>query len=111
MSEMTDQDALRQADALVGQALRETEARCTVLGQYIDDCDTRDSRTAAWSDALREFHALHSYRAGLLRRRILIQQALDCPVGERPARALLTPVPPRPAVRAQRQVQIRARRS
>ena len=32
MSEMTQEDALRQADALAGQALKETEARCRVPG-------------------------------------------------------------------------------
>ena len=111
MSEMTQEDALRQADALAGQALRDTEARCAVLGQYIGECDASGSRTAGWSEALRELHALHGRRAGLIRRRDLIQQALDCPVGEPPARSPLMPVPPRPAVRAQRQVQIRARRS
>jgi hypothetical protein len=62
MSEMTQEEALRQADALVGQALREAEARCGVLGQYINDCDSTGSKTAAWSDALRELHALHGCR-------------------------------------------------
>ncbi|HEY7429146.1 MAG TPA: hypothetical protein VH641_00270 [Streptosporangiaceae bacterium] len=51
MSEMTQEEALRQADALVGQAVRETEARCAVLGQYINDCDNTGSKTAAWSEA------------------------------------------------------------
>lgn len=44
MSEITQEEALRQADALVGQALRETEARCTLLGQYINDCDNNGSK-------------------------------------------------------------------
>lgn len=110
MSEMTQEEALRQADALVGQALRETEARCAVLGQYINDCDNTGSKTAAWSDALRELHALHGCRRGLMRRQSLIQQALDCPVGECPPRAPLSPPPDRAVLRTQQQVQIRVRR-
>ena len=101
---------MRRADALVGQALRETEARCAVLGQYINDCEYKGSKTAAWSEALRELHALHGYRSGLMRRRSLIQQALDCAVGECPAKAPLTPPPDRSAVRIQQQLQIQARR-
>jgi hypothetical protein len=110
MSEMTHEEALRQADALAGQAVRETEARCAVLGQYISDCDSTGSRTAAWTEALRELSALHGHRAGLMRRRALIQQALECPVGDSPARAPLTPAPNRTVVRTRQQVQIRARR-
>jgi hypothetical protein len=110
MSEVTQEEALRQANALVGHALRETEARCAVLGQYINDCDNSGSHTAAWSEALRELHALHGNRRGLMRRRDLIQEALDCPVGERPAKAPLTPPPSRAPGRTQQQVQIRARR-
>lgn len=110
MSEMTQEEALRQADALVARALTETEARCGVLGQYINDCDSTGSATAAWSQALRELSALHGRRTGLLRRRSLIQQALECPVGESPAKAALSPPPDRAARRVQRQVQIRARR-
>jgi hypothetical protein len=91
MSEMTQEEALRQVDALVGQALRETEGRCAVLGQYINDCDNKGSKTAAWSGALRELHVLHGYRRRLMRRRNLIQQALECPVGECPTKAPLTP--------------------
>lgn len=34
MSEMTQEDALLLADALAGQALKETEARCSVLAQF-----------------------------------------------------------------------------
>jgi hypothetical protein len=105
MTEMTPDESLRQAAALVGQALRETEARCTVLGQFINDCEAAGSKTAAWSDALREFHALHGYRIRLLRRHNLLQQALGHPVGERPATVLLPPVNP-PIVRTQRQLQI-----
>jgi hypothetical protein len=107
---MTHEEALHQADALVGQAVRETEARCGVLAQYIDDCETAGSKTAAWSEALREFHGLHGYRNRLMRRRSLIQQALDCPLGEPPAKAPLTPPPHRAVARPQQQVQIRARR-
>jgi hypothetical protein len=110
MSEITLQEALRQALALVGQALKEAEARCAVLGQYINDCENKGSRTAAWSGALRELHALHDYRTGLMRRQSLIQQALDYPVGECPAKAPLSPPPDRTVVRTQQQVQIRARR-
>lgn len=110
MSEITQEEALRQADALVGQALKETEARCAVLGQYINDCDSKGSKTAAWSEALRELRALHGYRNGLMGRRSLIQQALDYPVGERPAKMPLPSPPNRAVPRTQQQVQIRARR-
>lgn len=110
MSEMTQDEALRQADALVGQALRETEARCAVLGQYIYDCESKGSRTVAWSQALRELHGLHGRRTGLMRRRSLIQQALECPVGDSPAKVPLFSPPDRTARQTQRQVQIRARR-
>lgn len=110
MSEMTQEEALLLADALVGQALKETEARCTVLGQYIDDCEHKGSRTSAWSEALRELHALHGYRIKLMRRHSLIQQVLDHPVGERPAKAPLPPPPNRNVLRTQQQVQTRAQR-
>jgi hypothetical protein len=110
MSEMTQEEALRLADALVGQALKETEARCSVLAQFISDCDRAGSRTSAWSEALRELHALHDHRSGLLRRRSLIQEALDCSVGESPAQGPLPPPPNRTALRSQQQVQIRRQR-
>jgi hypothetical protein len=106
MSEITQEEALRQADALAGEALREVEARCAVLAQYINDCESKGSRTAAWSEALRELRALHDYRAGLLRRRSLIREALDCVAGECPAKVPLPPTPNRAAVRSQQQVQI-----
>ena len=110
MGEMTAEEALRLADALTGQALKETEARCSVLAQFIDDCDRARSQSAAWSEALRELHALHGHRGGLIRRRDLIQQALDCLVGEGPVHGPL-PAPPAETVRRpQRQVQLRARR-
>jgi hypothetical protein len=109
VSEMTQEEALRRADAVVGHALKETEARCAVLGQYINDCEHQGSKTAAWSEALREFHALHSYRIGLMRRHNLIQQALDYPVGECPAKAQLPP-PDRTVRRTQQQIQVQARR-
>jgi uncharacterized protein YcaQ len=86
MTDMTHEEALRQALAMVGQALRETEARCAVLAQYINDCDRNGSHTASWSEAIRELHALHAYRRALLRRQSLIQQALDCPLSERQRR-------------------------
>ena len=79
MSEVTQEEALRLAHELVGQALKETEARCSVLAQFIDGCDRAGSTTSAWSEALRELHALHGRRSGLMRRRSLIQQALECP--------------------------------
>jgi hypothetical protein len=110
MSEMTQEEALLRADALAGQALKETEARCTVLGQYIDDCENKGSKTSAWSEALRELHALHGYRIRLMRRHSLIQQVLEHPVGERPARAQLPPPPDRTHLRTQQQVQVRAQR-
>jgi hypothetical protein len=110
MSEMTQEEALRTADALVGQALKETEARCSVLAQFIDDCDRAEAHTAAWSEALRELHALHGRRSGLIRRRSLIQQALDCPVGENPTETPLSPPRARTVPRTQQQVQVQARR-
>jgi hypothetical protein len=110
MDEVTHEEALRQADALVGQELRQAEARCGVLGLYINDCDSKGSRTAAWSEALRELRSLHGHRAGLLRRRSLIQQALECPVGEFPAKVALQPTPDRALLRTQQQIQIRPRR-
>jgi hypothetical protein len=110
MSEMTQEEALRLADALVGQALRETEARCAVLGQFINDCEHRRLRTSAWSEALRELRALHGCRGGLMRRHSLIQEALDCPVGECPAKVPLPPPPERTVPRVQQQVQVQARR-
>lgn len=110
MSETTQEEALRQADALAAEAQRKTEARCAVLGQYINDCEANGSRTASWSEALRELRALHDYRAGLMRRRSLIQEALDCLAGECPAKVQLIPPPARAALRTQRQVQVQPRR-
>jgi hypothetical protein len=110
MSEMTQEDALRLADALAGQAQKETEARCSVLAQFIDYCDRARSHTADWSEALRELYALHGYRQALIRRRSLIQQALECLVGESPLRGPLPPPRARPAPRPQQQVQVQARR-
>jgi hypothetical protein len=110
MSEMTQEDALRLADELVGHALKETEARCGVLAQFIGDCDRAGAHTAAWSDALRELHDLHSRRSGLLHRRDLIQEALDCRVGESPSTTPLPAPPTRTASPTQRQVQIQLHR-
>jgi hypothetical protein len=110
VSETTHEEALRLADALVGRALTETEARCAVLGQFINECEHKGSRTSAWSEALRELHALHGYRSGLMRRHSLIQQALGCPVGECPAKVPLPPQPNRTVLRTQQQIQVRARR-
>jgi hypothetical protein len=111
MSEMTQEEALRLADELAGQALKETEARCAVLGQFIHDCDRAGSHTSAWSAALRELHSLQGSRSGLLRRRGLIKEALDCPVGEAPTNAPLPPTPAPAAPRPQQQLQVRRRRS
>jgi hypothetical protein len=110
MSEMTQEEALRLADGLVGQALKETEARCAVLAQFIDNRGHAGPRTSDWSEALRELSALHGYRSGLMRRRGLIQLALDCPVGESPRKVPLSPPPDRTVRRTQQQVQVRARR-
>jgi hypothetical protein len=110
MGEATQEEALRQADALAAEALREVEGRCGVLAQYIHDCESKGSRTAPWNGAIRELRALQDYRAGLIRRRSLIQQALDCLPGERPAALPLPPAPGRAAVLTQQQIQIRPRR-
>jgi hypothetical protein len=110
MSEITQEGALHQAAELVGEALKETEARCGLLGQYINDRDSKGSRTAAWSEALRELHALHDRRTQLLRRRSLIQEALECPVGESPTKAPLQPPRDQTALRTQQQIQIQAPR-
>jgi hypothetical protein len=110
MSEMTQEEALRHADALVGRAVKEAEARCAVLGQYVNDCDSKGSRTPGWSEALRELRTLQERRTQLLRRRSLIQQALGCAVGDCPAKAPLQPPRDRTALRIQQQIQIRARR-
>lgn len=109
MSEMTHEEALRLADALVGQALKETEARCSVLGQFINDCERAGSKTAGWSDAVRELSALHGNRSGLMRRRSLIQEALACPVGESPPKVTLSAPPNRTVRRSQQQIQVQAR--
>lgn len=105
MSEMTQEDALRLADDLAGQAIKETEARCSVLAQFIDDCDRAGSRSSAWAEALRELHALHGHRRELMRRRSLIQQAIESPVSECPAKVPLAPLPNRTDLRAQQQIQ------
>ena len=110
MGEMTQEEALRQADALAAEALKDVEARCAVLAQYIHDCESKGSRTAPWSGAIRELRALQDYRAGLVRRRSLIQQALECLPDERPAKLPLPPAPDRAVFRTQQQIQIRARR-
>lgn len=111
MGETTQEDALRRAAELVDEALKEAEARCGLLGQYINDCESKGSRTAAWSEALRELHALHERRRQLMRRRSLIQEALECHVGESPAKVVpLQPPRDQTALRTQQQIQIRARR-
>jgi hypothetical protein len=110
MSEMTQDEALRLADELAGQALKQTEARCSVLAQFIGDCDRTGSHNSTWSEALRELHALHGYRGGLLRRRSLIQQALESPVGECPTMVPLSPTLNQTVIRTQQQLQVRPRR-
>ena len=110
MDEITQEEALRQAAALVDRALKETEGRCGVLAQFINDCESKGSRTPAWSEALRELHAQQGYRARLMLRHSLIQQALDCPVGESPAKVPLPRPPNRTVPRTQQQLQVRARR-
>ena len=106
MGEITQEEALRQADALAAEALREVGGRCGVLAQYIHDCESKGARTAPWTAAVRELRALQDYRAGLIRRRSLIQQALECLPGERPAALPLPPTPERAVFRTQQQVQI-----
>ncbi len=112
MTEISQEDALRQAAALVGRALHETEARCTVLAQFINDREAQGPKTPAWREALGELHALHAYRSRLLRRQNMIQQALEYPVGERPAKVPLPPQPDQvaPSTQQRVQVQIRAQR-
>ena len=109
MNEVTQEDALRQAAALVGHALTETEARCTVLAQYINDREAQGPKTPAWREALGELHALHAYRSRLLRRHSIIQQALEYPVGERPTKVPLPPPPDRAVPVTQRRVQVQRR--
>jgi hypothetical protein len=110
MSERTQEDVLREADALVGQALNRVETRCRVLAYYIQDCERKCAFTAAWNDAVRELRTLHDDRRVLLCRRGLIQQALDCAVDERSAETVLVPAPNRAPRQAQQQLQIQRRR-
>ncbi len=110
MSEMTQEDALRLADALARQAVQEIEARCAALAEFITGCDRTGSRPSAWTEALGELHALHRRRSGLIRRRGLIRQALEPPVEESPAQVQLSPPPDRDVRRTQRQLQVQARR-
>ena len=110
MSELTQEEALLLADALVAQAVNETEGRCSVLAEFITGCDRAGSRPSAWALALNELHALHRRRSGLIRRRGLIQQALEPPVEKSPAQVQLSPPPDRDVRRTQRQLQAQARR-
>jgi hypothetical protein len=110
VSEMTHEEALRQAESLVALAVKDTEGRCGVLAQFVHDCEASGSRTSAWSEAFRELRALHSYRIRLKRRHSLIQQALESSVGECPAQVPLGAQPNRDVARIQRQVQVRPQR-
>jgi hypothetical protein len=109
--EITQTEALRLADALAAQALTETEAHCRVLAQFIAECDRAGARASASIEAVRELRARQDQRQALIRRRALIQEALECPVGENPAKSPLYPPPPgRSARRTQQQLQIQRRR-
>lgn len=110
VGESTHEDALRQADTLAGREVRETEVRCAVLAQFIADCERKSARTAAWNEAILELRALQERRAGLMRRRDLIQQALACPVGESRMKSPLSPETDRNPVRIQRQMQVQRQR-
>jgi hypothetical protein len=109
VDEMTQEEALRQAAALVSKALKETEARCGVVAKFINDCSATGSKASASSDAFSELRALHGHRIRLMRRQSLIQEALDCRVGERPAQTPLAALPDRAAARTQKQVQVQRR--
>ncbi len=106
MSERTHEDALREAVALIGQLLEKLETRCRMLAYYIADCERKGARTAAWSDAVRELRTLHGDRSTLLRRRELMQQALDCSMTEHAAETVLEPARDRTPHRTQPQVQL-----
>jgi hypothetical protein len=109
-AQMTQEEALRQAAALVDKALKETEARCGVMAKFINDCAATNSKALTSTDAFIELRALHGYRIRLMRRQRLIQDALDCPVGEPPAPVPLSAPPPDQAARGtQQQVQVQAR--
>ncbi len=111
MDEETQEDALLRAAELVGGALKETEARCGVIALFLSDCAASRPKTSPPPEVLRELSELHAHRASLLRRQALIQQALDCAVGRRPAPAPLPALPDRTMVRTQRQIQqVRPRR-
>jgi hypothetical protein len=106
MSERSHEDALREADDLVGRLLEKLETRCRMLAYYIADCERKGARTAAWSEAVRELSVLHGDRSTLLRRRDFIRQALDCSVAERAAETVLEPARDQTSRRPQPQVQI-----
>ena len=110
IGEITQEEALHQADDLAREQLKDVEGRCAVLAQYIHDGEGNGARTAAWTGAVRELRALQDYRAGLIRRRSLIQQALECLPGECPATLPLPPARNPAMVRTQQQVQLRGRR-
>ena len=110
MSERTQEDVLREVEALVGQALNRVETRCRVLAYYIQDCERKGAFTAAWSDAVRELRALHDERGVLKCRQSFVQQALDCPVTECSAETVLVPAPNRAPRQAQQQLQLQRRR-
>jgi hypothetical protein len=109
VDQMTQEEALRQAAALVDKALKETEARCGVMAKFINDCAAAGSKTSSSTEAFIELRALHGYRIRLMRRRQLIQDALDCPVGEPPPPVPLSAPPEQAERRTQQQIQVQAR--
>jgi len=109
LGEMTQEEALGLADALAGRALKETEARCSVLAQFLHDCDRARSRSSVLNDAVLELSAQQRRRRELIRRRSLIQQALECAVEESRAATPLGPAPVPVERRPQRQLQVQVR--
>ena len=110
MSEMTQEDALRLADAACRTSFEGDIGPLLGTGGVHRRVRSRRCNNPGMEcEALRELRALHASRQGLLQRRSLIQQALDCPVGESPSH--LPPPQPQPTViRPQRQIQVQVRR-
>jgi len=110
MNETSQEDALRLALGLVGDALKDTESRCSVLALYIESCDRAGAATASGAAAVRELRELQDVRRALVRRHSLIQQALDVSPGKSPGKTQLEPPPRASATRPQQQLQVRSRR-